>query len=246
MQVGLNEVGELLSLRWRGLAEIGGLASASGWVWARMRWNGAKSWREQRLREELDAYAGLPQDGDMRQLSELVCKVVAEKSAFYRVAMLVRDAGWRLSVAESVGMDDLTVRALNVWGGGVVEAGSGFGMRVGNRSFAVVLRSGPEDLGCGRAIVVPLRTSGGRMVGALAVCADGMMSVSRRVVDEALLPMEMLAVKLERAMENGALADFSQSPGRALASCCSSTSGRLLGVEKPDMSAEAMAYGVSD
>jgi signal transduction histidine kinase len=45
------------------------------------------------------------------------------------------------------------------------------------------------------------------MVGALAVCADGMMSVRRRAVDEALLPLEALALKLGRTIENNALAE---------------------------------------
>jgi C4-dicarboxylate-specific signal transduction histidine kinase len=45
------------------------------------------------------------------------------------------------------------------------------------------------------------------MVGALAVCADGMMSARRRAVDEALLPLEALAAKLGRTIENNALAE---------------------------------------
>ncbi len=45
------------------------------------------------------------------------------------------------------------------------------------------------------------------MVGALAVCADTMMSLQRRVVFEAVGPLEALAVKLGRSMENAALAE---------------------------------------
>jgi signal transduction histidine kinase len=55
------------------------------------------------------------------------------------------------------------------------------------------------------AIVVPLWTAAGRMLGALAVGADGLMSVRRSSLAKALEPMEALAFKVERAMENGAL-----------------------------------------
>jgi signal transduction histidine kinase len=81
------------------------------------------------------------------------------------------------------------------------------GMRVGVKSFAVVLGVTETNPGCGRAIVFPLRHSGGRMVGALVVGADTMMSLQRRVVFEAVGPLEALAVKLGRSMENAALAD---------------------------------------
>jgi signal transduction histidine kinase len=60
-------------------------------------------------------------------------------------------------------------------------------------------------VGCGRAIVVPLRTAGGRMVGALAVGADAMLSVPQRMVGEAVRPLEALAARLGRAMEDAAV-----------------------------------------
>ena len=44
------------------------------------------------------------------------------------------------------------------------------------------------------------------MLGALAVGADGLMSVRRSALAKALAPMEALAFKVERAMENAALA----------------------------------------
>ena len=43
------------------------------------------------------------------------------------------------------------------------------------------------------------------MLGALAVGADGLMSVRRSALAKALEPLEALAFKLERAMENAAL-----------------------------------------
>jgi signal transduction histidine kinase len=222
MWVALTEIGKLMSLRWQGLAEIGGLAGAAGLAWCRMQWNQAERQREQRVRGELEAYAQLdarlPQDGDVGTLARRVCQLVTESSAFKRVGMLGRDAEGRLYVAGSTGMEDVIVQALNAWGEGVVQAerrggagarrgDGGQGIRVGSKCFAVVLGHGLEEIGCGRAIVIPLRTSAGRMVGALALCADGMMSVRRRAVDEALLPLEALAVKLGRTIENNALAE---------------------------------------
>ena len=58
-----------------------------------------------------------------------------------------------------------------------------------------------------RAIVVPLWTTGGRLLGALAVGADSLTGVRRSVLAEALGPLEALALKVERAMENAVLAE---------------------------------------
>jgi signal transduction histidine kinase len=222
MQFALTEMGKLMSLHWQGLAGIGGLVGALGLAWCRMQWNEAVRRRERWVREELEAYAQLdarlPRDGDVGKLARRVCQIVTESSAFKRVGLLVRDAESRLYVTGSAGMEDVIVQALNAWGKRVVEAErgdgaeprhgeGGLGTRVGSKCFAVVLGHGPEEASCGRAIVIPLRTSAGRMVGALAVCADGMMSVRRRAVDEALLPLEALAVRLGRTIENNALAE---------------------------------------
>src|SRR6185437_13822061 len=57
------------------------------------------------------------------------------------------------------------------------------------------------EAGCGRAIITPLQTSTGKVRGVLAVCADGMMSLPRKTVEETISPLEALAVKLGRAME---------------------------------------------
>jgi signal transduction histidine kinase len=113
-------------------------------------------------------------------------------------------------------MDDSTVQSLKGWGEGVVAAersggvrrgDGGLGVRVGGKSFAVVLGKGLGAMDYSGAIVVPLWTVGGRMLGALAVGADGLMSVKRSALAKGLAPMEALAFKVERAMENAALAE---------------------------------------
>jgi signal transduction histidine kinase len=178
--------------------------------------------RDRRIREEFEAYARfdarLPPDGDVSALGERVCRIVVERSAFHRVALLARDVEGRLYVAASAGMEEITQKALHTWGERVVEEERGGGpgarrgngggrIRVGLKSFAVVLGAGGLNPGCGRAIMAPLWTTGGRMAGALAVGADTMMSVPRRVLEEAVEPLEALAVKLGRTMENAALAE---------------------------------------
>jgi signal transduction histidine kinase len=172
------------------------------------------------MEEELAAYGrldmGLPARGDVVELARRASRVVAEKSAFRRAAMLVRDAEGRLLVAASAGMDDSTVQSLNAWAEGVMAAerngrsgvrrgDGGLGVRVGGKSFAVFLGESPAEIGYRQAVVTPLWTMGGRMLGALAVGADGLMSVRRSALAKALAPMEALASKVERSMENAAL-----------------------------------------
>ena len=100
--------------------------------------------------------ARLPLDGDAVALARRVSRSMAENSAFRRAAMLVRDADGRFSVAAHAGMDDATVESLNAWGEGVaadersggtrVRRGEGgLGVRVGTKSFAVVLGKGPAE-----------------------------------------------------------------------------------------------------
>ncbi|WP_433984595.1 hypothetical protein RBB78_07815 [Tunturiibacter empetritectus] len=81
--------------------------------------------------------------------------------------------------------------------GSGMGAGSGTG-RGQNTRF------GEEARG---AIVIPLWTTSGRMMGALAVGADGLLSVRQRELEEALWPLEALGVKVARAMENAVLAE---------------------------------------
>jgi signal transduction histidine kinase len=181
--------------------------------------------RQRKTEEELAAYARLDLRrpgigiGDGLELAGRVTRLVAEKSPFRRIAMLLRDEQGKLKVGASTGMDQATVESLKSWGesvlagerGGSVRLGSvrrgdsGLGVRVGSKSFAVVLGNGPAAIGHSGAIVIPIWTAGGRMLGALAVGADGLMGVRRSTLAKALEPTEALAFKLERAMENAAL-----------------------------------------
>jgi signal transduction histidine kinase len=222
MWVGIREMSRLAAPRWPGVAASGGVAGALWLLGFRLKVGAGRRRRELRMEEELAAYAQLdlrlPGDGDRLELATRVSRVVAEKSAFRRAAMLVRDAEGRLIVAASAGMDDLTVRSLNAWGdgiramerdgdGGVRRGDDGLGVRMGGKSFAVVLGRGLGEMGCRRAIVTPLWTAAGRMLGALAVGADGLMSARRSALGKALEPLEALTFKLERAMENAALTE---------------------------------------
>jgi signal transduction histidine kinase len=220
MLAGWNELRGFDWLDWRRLVEVAGVAGMAVALGCRMLAREALGRRKRRLVEEFEAYAGLElalsQDGSVQELGRRVCEAVSAKSSFYRVAMLIRDGEGQLSVTASVGVEELSLQALNAWGAQVVEAerkggagarrgDGGLGMRVGGNSFAVVLGKGPEEMGSGRAIVFPLRTSEGRVAGVLAVGADAMLSVPQRVVREAVLPLEGLAARLGRAMGEAAL-----------------------------------------
>jgi len=209
-------------MRWPRLVAGGGATGALWLLRFRLHLHAGQRARERRMEEELAAYAGLdariPVDGEVLELARRVSRLMAGKSAFRRAAMLVRDAEERLFVAASAGLEDFTVELLNAWGERVVaEERSGgpsvrwgdgrLGVRVGGRSFAVVLGEMPEGIGCRRAIVTPLWTTSGRLLGVLAVGADGLMSVRRSVLGKTLEPLEALAFKVERAMENAALAE---------------------------------------
>ena len=220
MWVGMREMGRLVALRLPELAGGSGIAAALWLLGFRLRLRAGRRRRERRMEEELAAYSHLdmrlPGDGDGLELAARVSRLIAEKSPFHRAAMLVRDAQGQLIVAASAGMDDSTVQALKRWGEGVVAAersggvrrgDGGLGVRVGSKSFAVVLGKGPAAIGHSGAIVIPLWTTGGRLLGALAVGADGLMSARRSALAKALAPMEALAFKVERAMENAALAE---------------------------------------
>jgi signal transduction histidine kinase len=220
MWVGLREMGRLVALRLPELAAGTGVAGALWLLGFRLRSRAGRRRRERRMEEELAAYARLdlrlPRDEGGLELAGLVTQLVAERSPFRRVAMLVRDTQGALMVAASVGMDDSMVQSLRGWGEGVVRAersgggrrgDGGLGVRVGSKSFAVALGKGPGAIGHSGAIVVPLWTVGGRMLGALAVGADGLMCVKRSALARALAPMEALALKVERTLENAAVAE---------------------------------------
>ena len=109
-----------------------GQAVMMAWM-RRQRASGVRAYkREQRFREELEAYArldastaqemsaGMEAMEATRALAKRVCTTVAEKSAFSQVTMILRDAEGRFSCMGSAGVDDLTVAALHDWGERVV------------------------------------------------------------------------------------------------------------------------------
>lgn len=223
MWVGVREIGGLVKLRWTEVAGVGGVAAAAWLMKIRSQARSAEWRRERRTNEELQAYARLDVrlsgEGKVADLAARVSSLVSEKSAFRRTAMLARDGQGGFSVVASTGMEDWTVQSLNAWAERVVvaterEEGVGvrrndknLGTRWGSNSFAVVLGKGVSGSEYRRAMVIPLWTTGGRMVGALAVGADGVLGVQRRVLEEALAPLEALAVKVARSMENAAVAE---------------------------------------
>lgn len=219
MSGGLRELGWIIALPWNELAVGGGVVGALAFQTLRLELKEGRRGGEKRREEEIAAYRELDvrvrRDGETKELAARVSRSVAEKSPFHRAAMMVQGRDGRLRVAASVGMDKVTVGWLNEWGDRVrrerwVRRGyGGWGVRVGVRSFAVVLDKIGAVSGGGyrRAIVVPLWTMGGSLLGVLAVGADSSMNVRRSLLMKALEPLESLALKVERALENAALAE---------------------------------------
>jgi signal transduction histidine kinase len=187
--------------------------------WGQRRGQASERARERRSREELEAYACLDPRFEIEDRARFglhISQVIAKKSPFYRAALLLREADGRLAVVGSTGIEPPVLDAINQWASRIAEPihvdgvahGSirstlGRGIEVGSRSLAIVL-----DEEQGRAIVVPFaNTSNRRLMGAIVVCADGMLSVPRKLVDPALRPLEILSVKLGRSMENAILSE---------------------------------------
>lgn len=208
----LGWVSNMWALHWGCVIGIAGLAGAVLLMAHDQRLHAKERRRDRRIREEFEAYAALDaalHGEDLHGLARRVCRLVSKKSAFQRVAMLTQDAEGQMQVVGSVGIDELTVQELQVCSECCMEEANGeeptpdtVGMHLGERSFAVVLGKDATDAGCGRAILIPLQTSMGKVRGALAVCADGLMSLRRQTVEETISPLEALAVKLGRAIEN--------------------------------------------
>ncbi len=206
----LGWLSNMWALHWGCFIGLIGLAGAALLMGHERRLHAKERQRDRRIREEFEAYAhldaGLHGSGQ-RELARRVCRLVSRKSSFQRVAMLAQDGAGRMTVAGSVGMEEITVQALHAWAERVTEESvdavpDEHGIRVGEKSFAVVLGEGSADAGCGRAIIIPLQTSKGQMRGALVVCADRLMSLPRQTVEETILPLEALALKLSRAIED--------------------------------------------
>jgi signal transduction histidine kinase len=209
MEATFSRLGHRLALDWP-LAGAAFCALAVMWALVRRsRLHASERMRDRRVLREMEAYAALdvhvPEGGDVRGLGIKVCRVVAEVSAFRIAAMMTRDAEGRLFVVGSVGMDDLTVEALNRWGARAGVGGVRAGMRAGVRSgaWAVLgLKAGTRsfvlELDGGWVGMAPLWTTGGRMLGVVAVCGDDV---------GAMAPIEGLVAKLARTMENAALVE---------------------------------------
>jgi len=207
----LGWLSNLWALHWGCFIGLLGLGSAVLLLGHEHRLHAKERRRERRIREEFETYARLDASlsgEDLRGLAKRVCRLVSRKSSFQRVAMLTLDDKGRLQVAGSVGMDESTTQDLQVCGENMMETlPDESAIRLGESSFAVVLGKDNTDPGCGRAIMIPVQTSTGGMRGMLAVCADGLMSLPRKTVEETISPLETLAAKLGRAIESAEMVE---------------------------------------
>jgi hypothetical protein len=178
--------------------------------------------RERHGREEMEAYTRLDLrmacGGEITDLARRISGVIAARSPFRRVAMLARDSEGSLYLAASEGMDAPTIVGVERWLRGVTkqERATGGrwsgGVRVGSSSQVIHL-----DKESGRAIVVPVTVGGERLEAALLVCADSVLQVPRRRVDEAVVVLEALAVRLGHAMTETTTTQRPGSVGRPAA-----------------------------
>jgi signal transduction histidine kinase len=230
------------------LALLVGMAIALVHLRRQLRLQTAERRRERRMREELETYArldpsvtqsltmGMDSTRAAKALAKRVCRAIADKSVFSRVAMLLRDAEGRLVCVGSVGVDDRTHAALESWAnnvmaaerGQVSDAGAGVGkIPAGNKSFSIplgewhefdpeiaswALAGRKERRRWRRGLVAPLRTLSGRLVGAIVVCADGaeldgVPLWTASGAERAMSSIEALADKLARTIENEAMAE---------------------------------------
>jgi signal transduction histidine kinase len=195
------------------------------WVTKRLRQEQAARREEQKLRDEMDAYAGLdpavgPRESP-RALAKRVCAMVVKHSAFRQVAMLMRDAESRLHVVGSAGVDDLMALEINGWVARFARERRNAAMQ-GERlcSFPVTLAWDEAfdatrplgSRGLRQVMILPLWSQAGEMLGALAIwpTSEGRGALTetlragapkRAVSERVLLPLETLAQKLGRAVD---------------------------------------------
>jgi hypothetical protein len=205
---------------WLAYAVVAALLLVVRMLWRRATMHRGQAEWERRRRLELEAYSGLevtlPVGAEPRKLVEQgkrVCRLIAEKSHFPKAALYLRSASGEMVCAGSCGMDDLTLAALDVWGERIVlEEGNEKDRdaerrgRDAVRSFSVVL--GAREVfdampgqGCREATIVPLRMLRGRLVGALAVCSDGVAVLKAEQVAQAIVPLEVLGARLAGFVE---------------------------------------------
>jgi signal transduction histidine kinase len=195
------------------------------WMAKRLRQEKEARREEQKLRDELNAYAGLdpavgPRESS-RALAKRVCATVVKHSAFLQVAMLMRDAESRLHVVGSAGVDDLMALEINGWVARFARERRGGAMQAERLSSFPVTLAWDEAFdatrplgsrGLRQVMILPLWSQAGEMLGALAVWPAGegrgaltetmRAGAPRRVIAEhVLLPLESLAQKLGRAVD---------------------------------------------
>ena len=217
-------------LAWVFAAGMAACAGVAWRLWAQLRQEREERWRERLMREELEAYAevdpgvsgtvagGMAATEATKALAVRMCRVVAERSAFSKAAMILRDAEGRLYCAASVGVDDLTVRAMEAWGATVVQEERGGVRRAGQKralserggkSFAIALgewKSFDPEVGARvgkkerrrwrRGLVAPMRAQHGKLLGAIVVCADGTKPGRPVGLERAMGPLETLAARV--------------------------------------------------
>jgi signal transduction histidine kinase len=220
MFAGLSDIGRGEAQSRLFLAAVAGLVALLALVWRMARRQARERRRERTVRQELEAYAcfnpRVDPNADLTPLGRQVCRLVAAKSPFRRVAILSPNPDGRLIPLASTGMEAELMEALNTWAASLpgpapkatdarksLRSMLGRGIDVGSRSRAIV-PTGHR----GRLIVIPFATTADRrLTGAIVVGADHMLNVRRSLVDETIGPLETLAVKLGRAIENAVLAE---------------------------------------
>ena len=138
MEASFSILGHRVTMDWPVAGAVFCVLAVVWGLMRRARLHASERMRDRRILREMEAYAALDvrmPDSDVRGLGMRVCGVVAEVSAFRKVAMMARDAEGRLVVAGCAGMDDFIVEVLNGWGEGWMRgAASGPGVRAGMRS----------------------------------------------------------------------------------------------------------------
>src|ERR1700727_1686912 len=113
MWVGIREIGSIVGPRGGELAAAGGVFGALCLQAFRVHLRAGRRRNERKREEEMEAYARLEvrlsTDGDAVELARQVSRLVAEKRAFWRTAVLVPDAEGRFSVAGRTRVDESTV-----------------------------------------------------------------------------------------------------------------------------------------
>ncbi|MDE3106121.1 MAG: GAF domain-containing sensor histidine kinase [Acidobacteriota bacterium] len=165
-----------------------------------------------RIRQELEAYGSfeprLAAGDDMGTLAVRICRLIRERSAYQRVAMIAQDGDGRLYLAANEGVEPIWQQALQEWCSRIVVLrGERNDLPGRELMLAGVPRvsfrlNDPAFVRTQAVVALPLWTSGYRLLGALVV-------LERQLpwCEASLRALTMLAAKLARSMENAALAE---------------------------------------